>query len=163
MGAGTGDYDVIGYFVDENTVEIRELINQTGESASARAKWVTVTRTVNAVESYKFVLLPVPRMPVVVGLPERICTYTMSLSMPTSKLFRLMLCYESMKSLLRKKTRTLIGTSWHAFSIAHMIALRQAGTETCLRSGMIGGLDKITGMRLAETAKFRAPKIRFER
>ena len=46
---------MIGYFVDENTGEIQELINQTGESASASTKWATVTQTVNAEESYKFV------------------------------------------------------------------------------------------------------------
>ena len=76
-----------------------------------------------------------------------------SLSIAASNLCRLMLRYTSVESLLRKNIGSLTGMSCHPFSIAHMIALRQAGTETCLRSGMIVSLDKITGMRLAETAK----------
>ena len=54
---GSDAYDVIGYLVDENTGEIQELINQTGESASASTNWATVTQTVNAEGSYKFVFV----------------------------------------------------------------------------------------------------------
>ncbi|MGY9012338.1 MAG: hypothetical protein ACKVLN_09155, partial [Rhodobacterales bacterium] len=54
---GADAYDVVGYLVNENTGHVEQLLNETGETASANTPWATVSKNIEVGGDYRFVFV----------------------------------------------------------------------------------------------------------